>query len=64
MGYKVAVVGATGNVGRELLNTLDERDPAARTVISATNCYGSSSAGVRSSVTLRTDDVPFAECTQ
>jgi aspartate-semialdehyde dehydrogenase len=26
MGYKVAVVGATGNVGRELLNTLDERD--------------------------------------
>ena len=25
MGYKVAVVGATGNVGRELLNTLAER---------------------------------------
>ena len=25
MGYKVAVVGATGNVGREILNTLDER---------------------------------------
>ncbi len=25
MGYKVAVVGATGNVGRELLMTLDER---------------------------------------
>ena len=25
MGYKVVVVGATGNVGREILNTLDER---------------------------------------
>jgi aspartate-semialdehyde dehydrogenase len=25
MGYKVAVVGATGNVGREMLNILDER---------------------------------------
>ncbi|MEX1179224.1 MAG: aspartate-semialdehyde dehydrogenase [Cucumibacter sp.] len=26
MGYKVAVVGATGNVGRELFNILDERE--------------------------------------
>ncbi len=25
MGYRIAVVGATGNVGREILNTLDER---------------------------------------
>ncbi|MBM3506608.1 MAG: aspartate-semialdehyde dehydrogenase [Alphaproteobacteria bacterium] len=25
MGYRVAVVGATGNVGREMLNVLDER---------------------------------------
>ncbi len=25
MGYKVAIMGATGNVGRELLNILDER---------------------------------------
>ena len=25
MGYRVAVVGATGNVGRELLNVLAER---------------------------------------
>jgi len=25
MGYKIAVVGATGNVGREMLNILDER---------------------------------------
>ena len=26
MGFRVAVVGATGNVGRELLTTLAERD--------------------------------------
>src|SRR4029078_1244393 len=26
MGYKVAVIGATGNVGREMLNILAERD--------------------------------------
>ena len=25
MGYKVAVVGATGNVGREMLNVLADR---------------------------------------
>lgn len=25
MGFKIAVVGATGNVGREMLNTLAER---------------------------------------
>ena len=25
MGYKVVVVGATGNVGREMLNILSER---------------------------------------
>ena len=26
MGYKVAVIGATGNVGREMLNILSERE--------------------------------------
>lgn len=25
MGYRVVVAGATGNVGREMLNILDER---------------------------------------
>ena len=31
MGYSVAVVGATGNVGSEILNTLSERGfPADR----------------------------------
>ena len=33
MGYKVAVVGATGNVGRELLNMIDERDFPADDVV-------------------------------
>ncbi len=33
MGYKVAVVGATGNVGRELLSILAERNFPADTVV-------------------------------
>ena len=33
MGYKVAVVGATGNVGREMLQTLYERDFPADQVV-------------------------------
>lgn len=33
MGYRVAVVGATGNVGRELLNLLDERTFPADDVV-------------------------------
>jgi aspartate-semialdehyde dehydrogenase len=33
MGYKVALVGATGNVGREMLNILDERKFPADDVV-------------------------------
>ena len=33
MGYKVAVVGATGNVGREMLNILAERNFPADEVV-------------------------------
>jgi len=33
MGYKVAVVGATGNVGREMLQTLEERNFPADEVV-------------------------------
>ena len=33
MGYRVAVVGATGNVGREMLNILDERNFPADEVV-------------------------------
>ena len=44
MGYKVAVVGATGNVGRELLNTLWERQFPADEVIALAS---SRSAGTK-----------------
>jgi len=38
MGYKVAVVGATGNVGREMLKTMAERDfPASEVVALASH---------------------------
>src|SRR5260370_649841 len=33
MGYKVALVGGTGNVGREMLNILDERKFPAEEVV-------------------------------
>ena len=33
MGYKVAVVGATGNVGREMLDILAERNFPADEVV-------------------------------
>jgi len=33
MGYRVAIVGATGNVGREMLNILSERDFPADEII-------------------------------
>ncbi len=33
MGYKVAIVGATGNVGREMLNVLSEREFPADEVV-------------------------------
>ena len=43
MGYKVAVVGATGNVGREMLNILEERKfPADEVVaLASRRCIGS-----------------------
>ncbi len=33
MGINIAVVGATGNVGREILNILDEREFPAEEVV-------------------------------
>ena len=33
MGYKVAIVGATGAVGREMLTTLAERDFPATEIV-------------------------------
>ncbi|MBV9015069.1 MAG: aspartate-semialdehyde dehydrogenase, partial [Alphaproteobacteria bacterium] len=52
MGFKVAVVGATGNVGREILTTLCERQfPADEVVVLA------SSASVGREVSFGEDDV-------
>ena len=39
MGYKVAVVGATGNVGLEMLNILSERQFPADEVIALASSY-------------------------
>jgi aspartate-semialdehyde dehydrogenase len=52
MGYKVAVVGATGNVGREMLTTLSERDfPADDVVVLA------SSRSIGKEVSFGEDDI-------
>ena len=55
MGYRIAVVGATGNVGREMLNVLDERDFPADEVVALASSrsagddvdYGNKSLTVR-----------------
>ena len=52
MGFKVAVVGATGNVGREILTTLAERDFPADEVVAL-----ASSASVGREVSFGEDDV-------
>jgi len=40
MSYKVVVVGATGNVGREMLNILDEREfPITEIAVLASRKY-------------------------
>src|SRR5260370_16804132 len=58
MGYKVAVVGATGNVGREMLNILDERKfPADEVVVLASR----RSVGVEASYGDRTLKVKALE---
>src|SRR5436853_6573608 len=51
MGFKVAVVGATGNVGREMLSTLAERDFPADDVVAL-----ASSASVGREVSFGEDD--------
>ena len=39
MGYRIAVVGATGNVGREMLNILDERTFPADEVVALASAH-------------------------
>jgi aspartate-semialdehyde dehydrogenase len=52
MGFKVAVVGATGNVGREILTTLAEREFPADDVVAL-----ASSASVGRQVSFGDDDI-------
>ena len=52
MGYKVVVVGATGNVGREILTTLAERDFPADEVVAL-----ASERSVGAEVSFGEDDV-------
>src|SRR6266581_4838230 len=52
MGFKVAVVGATGNVGREILTTLAERDFPADEVVAL-----ASSRSIGKEVSFGDDDV-------
>ncbi len=52
MGFKVAVVGATGNVGREMLTTLAERNFPADEIVAL-----ASSASVGKEVSYGEDDV-------
>src|SRR3974390_2665048 len=52
MGFNVAVVGATGNVGREMLTTLAERDFPADEVVAL-----ASSRSVGKEVSFGEDDI-------
>ena len=52
MGFKVAVVGATGNVGREMLATLAERDFPADDVVAL-----ASSRSIGKEVSFGEDDI-------
>ncbi len=56
MGYKVAVIGATGNVGREMLKTLAERSFPADEVIAL-----ASERSVGSEVSFGDDDIKVQE---
>ncbi|HEV2300284.1 MAG TPA: aspartate-semialdehyde dehydrogenase, partial [Stellaceae bacterium] len=52
MGFKVAVVGATGNVGREMLSTLAERRFPADEVVAL-----ASSRSIGKEVSFGDDDI-------
>src|ERR1700756_3402567 len=52
MGFTVAVVGATGNVGREMLTTLAERDFPADNVVAL-----ASSRSIGKEVSFGEDDI-------
>ena len=48
MGYRVAVVGATGNVGREMLNILAEREFPVDEIVALASRKSLGTRGARS----------------
>ena len=58
MGYRVAVVGATGNVGREMLQTLADRDfPADEVVALASERSVGGEISFGENATLKVNDL-------
>jgi aspartate-semialdehyde dehydrogenase len=57
MGYRVAVVGATGNVGREMLNILAEREFPAEEVVALASRRSLGTECSYGNRTLRTQDL-------
>ncbi len=57
MGYRVAVVGATGNVGREMLNILDERQFPADEVVALASRKSLGTEITFGDTTLKTKDL-------
>ncbi|MEM1343910.1 MAG: aspartate-semialdehyde dehydrogenase, partial [Pseudomonadota bacterium] len=57
MGYKVAVVGATGNVGREMLNILAEREFPADEVVALASRRSLGTECSYGDTTLKTQDI-------
>ncbi|CAM4385416.1 aspartate-semialdehyde dehydrogenase [Palleronia rufa] len=57
MGYRIAVVGATGNVGREMLNILDERGFPADEVVALASRRSLGTEVSYGDRTLRTRDL-------
>lgn len=57
MGYKVAVVGATGNVGREMMNVLSERKFPADEVIAVASRRSAGSEVTFGEKTLKCQDL-------
>ena len=59
MGYRVAVVGATGNVGREMLNILAERQFPADEIVALASRKSLGTEVSYGERTLKTKDSPF-----
>jgi aspartate-semialdehyde dehydrogenase len=57
MGYKIAVVGATGNVGREMLNILAEREFPVDEIVALASRRSLGSEVSFGDVTLKTKDL-------